>query len=127
MSLFPDGLFPGGLFPDGLFSEGERRKELVLQQLQLSNADALKHIREELADLYRARVDRQSYSAVDISFVTADDARRAYNRLQGRPLKTAFLGAVFKSAEWEWTGRMVKSARASRHSGLLYCWKLKGG
>lgn len=34
-------------------------------------------------------------------------------------------GSVFKSAEWEFTGEFVKSARITNHSRLLRVWRLR--
>lgn len=104
---------------------GEALKQEILLRLEMSNADALKVIRERLAALYCFRVAKDPHGSG--VFVTADDARRIYDGLESRPHKTAFLGAVFKSAEWKWAGQMVKSLRTGRHAGLLYTWRLKDG
>lgn len=103
---------------------GEQLKEQALFRLEMSNIDALRVIRTKLAVLYGTRKAVSNVLTPE-AFVTADDARRVYDQLENRPRKTSFLGAVFKSEEWEWTGQMVKSLRAGRHAGLLYCWRLK--
>jgi len=34
-------------------------------------------------------------------------------------------GAVFKSKEWEFTGKFIKSSRVTNHSRLIRVWRLK--
>lgn len=34
-------------------------------------------------------------------------------------------GSLFRGREWEWTGKMVKSARIHAHANKLNVWRLK--
>lgn len=35
------------------------------------------------------------------------------------------MGALFKGAGWEWTGKFTKSARVHAHANLLRVWRLR--
>ncbi len=56
--------------------------------------------------------------------VTADDVGRVLKR-SGYPCLGPAAGSLFKTNEWEFTGRFVKSARTKNHSRLLRVWRLK--
>lgn len=34
-------------------------------------------------------------------------------------------GSLFKTEEWEWTGRFKESTVPSRHNGMIRVWRLK--
>lgn len=37
------------------------------------------------------------------------------------------MGGLFRGAEWEWTGKYIKSARVHAHSNLLRVWRIRLG
>ncbi len=62
------------------------------------------------------------------AIVTADlvqvELARQYLRYKPLMLGNA-AGAIFRSKVWEFTGRMVPSARLGRKANMIKCWRLR--
>jgi len=54
--------------------------------------------------------------------VTCDDVRKVCTI---EPLHPNAWGALFKTKEWEWTGRYRKSALVQGHGNMQRVWRLK--
>lgn len=82
--------------------------------------------REELLEIAQ-RVAVEIARTRSSRLVTADDVQAALIQEGYHPgdLGNA-AGAIFRSAEWEWTGEMVPSRRVSRHGNLIRVWQWKG-
>lgn len=58
--------------------------------------------------------------------VTADDVGRVLKEVYGLDTLGPAAGSLFKTPDWEWTGRFTKSKRVTNHSRLLRVWKYVG-
>ena len=58
--------------------------------------------------------------------VTADDVGECLDRRGLADCLGPAAGSIFKTKDFEWTGKYVKSARVSNHSRMLRVWRLKG-
>lgn len=56
----------------------------------------------------------------------ADQVGRIMAEKYGIPTLGPLAGSIFKSAEFEHTGRFVRSSRKTNHGRILFKWKLKG-
>lgn len=94
-------------------AEGERRKREGMGRAAENRFHVLR-----LARAYAKAIAQEKGT------VTVDDV---YLRLSDWPRSVLgnAAGSIFKSKEWEWTGRFVKSKRASNHARMIREWKLK--
>ncbi len=88
-----------------------------MSQAAENKKSLLEFARKGLIEIARSRPDR---------CVTADDAQLylVKNGISVRALGSA-AGSLFKTKDWEFTGKLVKSVRVHAHSNLLRVWRLK--
>ena len=129
LPLLPEPQKPARRHPgrQGGRSEGLLRKRRELTGLQWQHKARLEALRVQLADLYRRRV---RVLLEDEHYVTADDAVVIHEELErGSPMPVTgprvWLGSLFKSKEWEFTGRWVTSSRPENNGRQQRCWRLK--
>ena len=94
-------------------------EQLRLQGMGLAADNAqevLAKAREVAASIALRRHDR---------CVTADDVGRIMKNVYGIDTMGPAAGSLFKTKDWEWSGRFAKSKRTSNHSRLLRVWRLK--
>jgi hypothetical protein len=100
-------------------------RDRVLERLAEARADYLNQIRWYVAMLYSARLPLHG----DDAYVTSDDARTFFENMPDVPppdvLSRNFLGAVFKTAEWETDGTTVMSVTPGRHANRVFRWRRK--
>jgi len=103
------------MFPSDIFDaiEADRLKHEGMHRAA--------HAKSALLEMAR---DRARRIAQEQGEVTMDDVmqRLVHEGIDPTALGPA-AGSVFKNAEWEFTGRFVKSARITNHSRLLRVWK----
>jgi len=103
----------------------EIEKQKILAMLAEKRKEYLKHVRKQLAILYRLRAHVNPVDA----YVCSDDAREILEEIPGIPppeiLSRTFLGATFKSKDWRTDGGMVKSRTPGNHARLQFKWELK--
>lgn len=107
----------------GLFDNPELdSRDAVLKQHEQNYASILDYLRGCLKLIYvrNREIDGES-------FVTADDARRIFeNAIRSgrfvRPHSMNFMGQLFKTKDWRFTGQRVKSQTPGSHANELKCW-----
>ena len=57
---------------------------------------------------------------------TADDVGRVLKEVYALDTLGPAAGSLFKTGDWEWTGRFAKSKRVTNHSRLLRVWRYIG-
>jgi hypothetical protein len=57
--------------------------------------------------------------------VTSDDVRRAIQLGKGRSNGQNWIGSIFKTPEFVWTGQVVQSALPGNHARLIRVWRLR--
>lgn len=126
LPLLPEPQKPARRRPgrQGGRSEGLLRKRKELTAAETRHREVLEDLRSRLSGLYELRG-----GAGLGAYVTADDAAallelnaREY-RLDAGP--RVWLGSLFKSKEWEFTGRWVTSSRPENNGRQQRCWRLK--
>lgn len=103
---------------------GQKRKEQALIDHEEHKGEAIRWLRKEMAKLYLERV-RDNPSAS----VSAEDARAAYlasNFPQEYSQTLAFMGAVFRGNDWEFTGERFRSQHPANHARELKQWRYVG-
>lgn len=93
-------------------TEGQQRRDdgiAIAESNHPSGIEIAKQVAKELAE--------------QRGEITADDVQ-AEMHFRGINLCNA-AGGIFRGKQWEWTGRVVKSARISNHARILRVWKLK--
>ncbi len=97
-------------------AEAEARKNRGMEIAAANRRDALR-----LAQWAARQVAREEGE------VTSDDVARRMDSLghEYESLQNA-AGSVFRG-DFEWTGRVVKSIRASTHGRMIRVWRLKEG
>ena len=83
-----------------------------IRQVAENNAEFLEIARNIARSLAELRIE-----------ITSDDVRR---NCPIEPLHPNAWGAVFKTKEWEWTGKFRQSRVVSRHGGMQRVWRLRG-
>lgn len=92
-----------------------KQSDLLKQQgmdLAVQNRADLLHIARQIA----VEIGQQS------QYVTADDVGRRLKSMGIDSIGPA-AGSIFKTDDWEFTGRYKKSARVSNHSRMLRVWR----
>lgn len=87
---------------------------------------------ESAAEKRRFLLDLARRIAVAFAYnngeVTADDVQRELIRRGFNPRDIGnAAGSIFKTKEWEFTGRWLESARVSNHARAIRVWRLKNG
>jgi len=93
----------------------------IIEDLAMRRSDYLRRIRRAMVELYEKRATRMA-----VAYVTADDARRAFeswNPPEPEKLSRNFLGAVFKTSDWEPIGQYHSRTEGS-HANRLVRWRL---
>lgn len=90
--------------------EARKQRDEGLKQVAANNQDFLKQARGT------ARLIAQTKGTV-----TADDVRNGCPLI---PIHPNAWGAVFKSKEFEWTGRYKQSALVQGHGNMQRVWRL---
>lgn len=101
----------------------EKAKAQAIEKLQRVRRGWLTFLRGRLIKLYESRVAVYPFDA----YVTADDARVILESQPDCPpaseLNRSFLGALFKTAGWESTGKYITSNTPGSHANRLVCWR----
>jgi len=97
--------------------EGEKAKKGGMTAAAWSRSDLLTEARAVAHDLAIVRATRE---------VHADDVNREMKR-RGIPFEELgpAAGSIFKTGNWIFTGKRVKSARISNHARELKVWRLR--
>lgn len=98
------------------------KRDRVLKTLAATNKRCLAWLRSRLAELYWERYDKQGY---ELARVTADDGRiliKAHPEFS-QLTKMNFMGALFKSKEFEPTGEYMHSQTEGGNANRLTCWR----
>lgn len=101
-------------------------RDKVLERLARLRRVWLKQVREALVLLYRHRVRTTGA----LPYVTANDAREIFEQLPDVPLQSdmsrSFLGAVFRTAEWQAESGLDESTVAGSHARRVFRWRYVG-
>lgn len=100
-------------------AEEVAERDRILEIHEERQPDTLEWLRAEMEDLFirRARYDK-------MASVNANDAREV---LQRKGYRTGpWMGALFRTENWERTGQTVASTAAGSHARILWCYQLKG-
>ena len=103
---------------------GEQKKERALSDHEQHKRAAIVWLRKEMAKLYLERLRVNPHASV-----SAEDARAAYlaSRFPHEYSRTlAFMGAVFRGRDWEFTGERFRSPHPANNARELKCWRYVG-
>jgi hypothetical protein len=96
-------------------TKGLQLKKEGKKKARMAKGELLERAREIARDVGEAK-----------EFVTADDVQRQLIKEGHHPFALGnAAGSIFRGSEWEFTGRMVKSARISNHGHQNMVWRLK--
>jgi hypothetical protein len=101
-------------------------RDFGIAKAAASNAEILDWLRGRMIELFRVRFAANPHTA----FVTADDARRAFemgvqSKIFDRPNCMNFMGHLFRKG-WRKTGNTIKSETRGSHGNELDCWRYVG-
>jgi len=100
--------------------------EAILDAMEGKRHKLLEYLRTRLFQLYQKRLEKQGEA---LARVTADDARLILESDPNIPgadkLNRNFLGQLFRTPKWEFTGELIKSQTQGSHGNLLRCWRWK--
>lgn len=97
-----------------------RGEQLRLSGMEMAADNAKEYLslaRKVAAQIARGRFDR---------CVTADCVGRVMKTDHGLDSLGPAAGSLFKTGDWEWTGKFRKSKRITNHSRLLREWRYVG-
>lgn len=92
-------------------SEAITQRDIGIHQIADNNKQFLKVARNVAYSIAIAKYE-----------ITADDVRKV---CPIDPLHPNAWGALFKSKEWEWTGKYRKSALVQGHGNMQRVWRLR--
>jgi hypothetical protein len=102
----------------GLFDNPEVAKANdVLDGIEQHRGNFLEQVRDRLIGVYHSRYILHG----DEAHVTADDARPILESMSwySESMGNNWLGSLFRTKDWEWTGKRIKSQTPGSHGNEI--------